>query len=89
MQNNGLKQGTLKAVNYQLKYLDKNTNLMNPEQVKAFIATTKQANSYKQCIVKAYNYFADVDGIQRLRQLLHQVQQLHQLNNYSFALQFN
>jgi len=66
MQNNGLKQGTLKAVNYQLKYLDKNIDLMKPEQVKAFIAQMKQANSYKQCMVKAYNYFADINGIQRL-----------------------
>src|SRR5208283_4807278 len=60
MQNNGLKQGTLRVVNYQLKYLEKNSDLMNPEQVKAFIAQMKQANSYKQCMVKAYNYFADI-----------------------------
>ena len=66
MQSNGLKQGTLRAVNYQLKYLDKNTNLRNPEQVQAFIASMKQANSYKQCIVKAYNYFADINGIKRI-----------------------
>jgi integrase len=66
MQSNGLKQGTLRAVNCQLKYLDKNADLINPERVKAFIAQMKQANSYKQCMVKAYNYFADVNGIQRL-----------------------
>ena len=66
MQNNGLKQGTLRAVNYQLKYLDKNSDLMKPQEVKAFIAQMKQANSYKQCMVKAYNYFADINGIQRL-----------------------
>ena len=66
MQNNGLKQGTLRAVSYQLKYLDKNTDLTQPEEVKNFIATMKQANSYKQCMVKAYNYFADVNGLDRL-----------------------
>jgi integrase len=66
MQSNGLKEGTLRAVNYQLKYLDKNTDLMEPEQVKAFIATMKQENSYKQCMIKAYNYFADINGIERL-----------------------
>ena len=63
MQNNGLKQGTLKAVNYQLKYLDKNTDLINSEKVKGFIAQMKQANSYKQCMVTPYNYFADINGI--------------------------
>ncbi len=66
MKSNGLEQGTLRAVNYQLKYLDKNTDLMKPEQVKAFIATMTQANSYKQQMVKAYNYFTDVNGLQRL-----------------------
>ena len=39
---------------------------MNPEQVQTFIASMKQANSYKQCMVKAYNYFADINGIQRI-----------------------
>jgi len=52
MKNKGLKEGTLEAVNYQLKYLDKNTDLMNSKQVKAFIANMKQANSYKQCMLK-------------------------------------
>jgi integrase len=66
MQSNGLKEGTLRAVKYQLKYLDKNPDLKNREEVQTFIASMKQANSYKQCMVKAYNYFADVNGINRI-----------------------
>jgi hypothetical protein len=66
MQNNGWKQGTLRAVSYQLKYLAKNTDVIQAEQVKTFVATMKQANSYKQCMVKAYNYSVDINGLTRL-----------------------
>ncbi|MGA3289016.1 MAG: hypothetical protein ABSD42_02095 [Candidatus Bathyarchaeia archaeon] len=62
MKDNGLTEGTLKSINYRIKQLDKNTDLMKPKEVKAFIAQMKQANSYKQCMIKACNYFADVNG---------------------------
>ena len=37
MQSNGLKQGTLRAVNYQLKYLDKNTDLRRVKKSKRLL----------------------------------------------------
>jgi hypothetical protein len=52
MQSNGLKQGTLRAVNYQLKYLDKNTDLRNSEQVQAFIESMKQATATSNAWLK-------------------------------------
>ena len=67
MKDNGLTEGTLKSINYRIKQLDKNTDLMKPKEVKAFIAQMKQANSYKQCIVKAYNYLTGVNGIQWIK----------------------
>ena len=69
MQTNGLKEGTLRSVNYQLKYLERYTDLIEPEKVKAFISQMKQANSYKQNMVKAYNYFADINGLDKLETL--------------------
>jgi integrase len=68
MQSAGLSEkGTVKAVSYRLRYLAKNTDLTNPEAVKLFISQMKQNDSYKQTMVKAYNYFATTNNIQWIR----------------------
>src|SRR5450759_2100410 len=64
LKSTGLTESTIKKTDERLSYLTKNNvNLMNPEEVKVFISHMKQANNYKQCIVKAYNYYAITNGI--------------------------
>jgi integrase len=67
MKSAGLNQSTIEKTNERLNYLDRNADLTKPEEVKTFIATMKQANSYKQCIVKAYNYLAGANKIQWIK----------------------
>jgi integrase len=67
MQSIGINENSIKTVSYQLKYLNANVDINQPEEVKTFIAQMKQANSYKQAMVKAYNYYAITQGIQWIR----------------------
>jgi len=67
METSGIKKGTINTVSYQLQFLGRNANLENPEEVKTFIASMKQADSYKQAMVKAYNYYATTNGINWIR----------------------
>jgi integrase len=41
MRSNGRKENTLRAINYKLRELARNVDLLNPEQVKAYISTAK------------------------------------------------
>jgi len=59
----GLEQSTLRNISYQLARLDKLADLIHPEEVKLAIAELPNANSYKRNLVKAYNYFATLNGI--------------------------
>jgi integrase len=63
----GLAEGSIRAISYRLRYLAENTDMQEPEKVKAFIASMIQADSYKQAIVKAYNYYAETNGIKWIR----------------------
>ena len=59
----GLAEGTLKNIAYCLAKISRNADLNNPEEVKLFIANLKVANSYKQNLCKAYNYYAKLNNI--------------------------
>lgn len=59
-----MSEGSLHSVSHRLKYLAKHSNLDSPESVKQFIADKKYANSYKVCLVKAYNYYALTNGLE-------------------------
>jgi len=63
----GLEESTLKAVSFCLAFLAKHVDLDDSEAVKNFIATKKCANSYKNNLAKAYNYYAVVNGIEWLK----------------------
>ena len=62
MKTTGLKESTIRSVDYRLKYLAKHADLSDSEQVKLFIANMPHANSYKLCMTKAYNYLCIVNG---------------------------
>ena len=59
----GLAEGTLRNISFCLAKISRHANLDNPEEVKLFIANLKVANSYKQNLCKAYNYYAKLNGI--------------------------
>jgi integrase len=60
----GLKETTLRAISYTLARLDKLCDLTKPEEVKLAIANLTVANSYKQAMTKAYNYFTTLNQIE-------------------------
>jgi len=47
-----------------LRYLAKHCDLDSPESVKEFIANKDVDNSYKNQLVKIYNYYAQINGIE-------------------------
>ena len=59
----GLAEGTLRNISFCLAKISSHVNLENPEEVKLFIANLKVANSYKQNLCKAYNYYAKLRQI--------------------------
>ncbi|MGB9134569.1 MAG: tyrosine-type recombinase/integrase [Candidatus Bathyarchaeia archaeon] len=59
----GLTEGTLRNISYSLAKQDKLCNLTDPEQAKLTIANMNVANSYKQNLIKAYSYFAELNQI--------------------------
>jgi len=67
LKNRGLAEGTLRNISFNLKHLAKHTNLDNPESVKEYIAKKDCANSFKTNLVKAYNYYALVNGIKWIK----------------------
>jgi integrase len=67
LKTTGISENSLKSINYRLQYINKYTNLNNPEEVKTFIATMKQANSYKIAIIKAYNYLCVANNLEWIK----------------------
>jgi len=64
LHNKGLDKKTLRNIDFQLRHLSKYADLDNPESIKEYIAKKNCANSQKMNLVKAYNYYALVNGIQ-------------------------
>jgi integrase len=60
----GLTDGTIRNISYILTRLNKLCDITHPEEVKLAIANLKVANSYKQAIIKAYNYFTTLNQIE-------------------------
>jgi integrase len=54
---NGKSDNTVKSVNFTLKRLSRETDLMNPEAVKLHIANLAVSNQTKQKLANNYNYF--------------------------------
>jgi integrase len=59
----GKTESTLKFVSNRLKYLQRYTDLDNPEKVNLFIANKQCSEAYKQTLVKAYNYYTKINNI--------------------------
>jgi integrase len=57
LKNQGYSFDTLKNISKALKFLAKNCNLNNPENVKNFIADYNSATSYKKNLCYAYNHY--------------------------------
>jgi integrase len=67
LKNNGLSDGSLRTISYILKELSRHCNLDVPESVKEFIANKKCSNSFKIQMVKAYNYYVVLNGIEWIK----------------------
>jgi len=63
----GLSEGTLRNISFNLKHLAKHSDLDDPESVKMYIARKQCANSQKANLVKAYNYYAIVNGLEWIK----------------------
>jgi integrase len=63
MKSSGLCEATLRGVSFSLKYLAKNVDLSEPENVKLFISNMPQKNSYKRNVTNAYNYVVILNGM--------------------------
>jgi integrase len=61
---NGIEESTIKPEISNLKKLSKFGNLLNPEEIKTVIATSKCKNSYKQLMCLHYNNYLIFKGIQ-------------------------
>jgi integrase len=59
----GKTESTLKFVSNRLKYLQRYTDLDNPEKVNLFIANKQCSEAYKQTLVKAYTYYTKINNI--------------------------
>ena len=67
LHNQGLDKKTLRNIDFQLRHLGNNADLNNPELVREYIARKNCANSQKMNLVKAYNYYALVNGIEWIK----------------------
>jgi len=67
LHNKGLDKKTLRNIDFQLRHLGKYADLDNPELVREYIARKGCANSRKMNLVKAYNYYALVNGIEWIK----------------------
>jgi len=63
LKNSGKAESTIFSVSYRLSYLARYVSLEDPEEVKEFIARKKCSNSYKNGLVKAYNYYVKINGL--------------------------
>jgi integrase len=67
LKNFGHPESTIKTTSDKLLYLAKYSDLNEPESVKTFIARLKGENSYKATLVKAYNYYIQMNGLTWLK----------------------
>ena len=58
LRSSGLSEGTLRNLAFNLKHLAKFSDLDCPESVKDCISRKDCANSFKENLSKAYNYYA-------------------------------
>jgi integrase len=63
MESNGKSKYTLKNYAKLLKFLSKNTNMNNPEEVKKFISKRNGSNGYKKNLCLAYNKYCQYYNI--------------------------
>jgi len=63
MKNDGLAESTLKTVSHKLNQISRNANLLNPSEVKTYIANTNVTNATKQKLADSYNYFCQTNDI--------------------------
>jgi integrase len=64
MKSAGLSEETIRSTSYTLRHLTTNTNIQNPEEVKAYIANLKIHNSSKQKMINCYKYYVQTHGLQ-------------------------
>jgi len=60
----GLSQNTIYHLKYALKRLNRETDLMNPEAVKLYVANLKISNQSKQKFLNNYDYFCKANGLE-------------------------
>jgi integrase len=55
MKKNGYADTTIEATGKRLRYLQRNCNLKDPEEVKGYIANKQCSNAYKETLIETYN----------------------------------
>jgi integrase len=63
MKKNGLSDYSIRFTSKALKFLSKNCNLNDPENVKSFISSLNVSNGYKRNLCIAYNKYVKVNGL--------------------------
>jgi integrase len=63
LKSKGLSENTLKNYEYRLNRLAQAVDLDNPDQVLEFISNVQGSNCYRETFVKAYTYYARLNGI--------------------------
>jgi integrase len=63
MKKNGLSDYSIRFTFKALKFLSKNCNLNDPENVKSFISSLNVSNGYKRNLCIAYNKYVKVNGL--------------------------
>jgi hypothetical protein len=63
MRKDGYAEETIKGYTKRLKHLERNTDLDNPEEVKAYIAQKDVSNTYKEALVIDMNWILNLQGI--------------------------
>ena len=63
MKKNGLSDCSIRFTFKALKFLSKNCNLNDPENVKSFISSLNVSNGYKRNLCIAYNKYVKVNGL--------------------------
>jgi integrase len=63
MKNSGLAENTIETASHKLNQIGRHADLMNPEEVKTYIANTTVCNGTKQKLADIYNYFCKTHAI--------------------------
>jgi len=64
MKNKGLSENTIETASHKLNQIARYADLMNPEEVKTFVANLRLTNATKQKMVNNYKYFCKTYDIQ-------------------------